>query len=257
MRRSKVPVLLAIAVTTVVTGFVALPADAAVACSITAAPTKVVVALEVNRVSLVPTTSCPDGSAVEFGYRTTWPEGVPSATQAPGYRMKTYFNGDPKALSTEGDYPFGIDPAAGNVLAGQPMQASYTAFVDEDKDNIKDAGETAFTYDTTLTILRATRITDFSTSSTGAALGSTVSFSATAQRADWETESWRTINAWSLFDVQFKAEGTDQWTTVAEKRGGFTEIEAPFTGAGDFRVKYRGDVVSGVSYSDPVHIGVA
>ncbi|GLY16876.1 hypothetical protein LWF15_07465 [Kineosporia rhizophila] len=230
-----------------VTGLAAAPANAAETCSITGAPTTVVVGLEKNEFDLSPTTNCPEGSSVEFTYRAEWPAGVPSAVQSPGYFVTTFLNGHPKAWHSDGDYPFDIVPAAGNVLAGQTMPAGYTAFVDADKDDFKDAAETTFTHDTTLTVLRATRITEFTQNDEG--------FSATVQRADWETRSWRNIEAWSLFDLQFRADGTNEWTTVRERVGGYGPWGPTSSEPGDYRVKYRGDVVSGVSYSEPLHVG--
>ena len=249
MRKLNVSAALAVAVTAVtavtVGGFAAVPADAADACAITGAPTTVALGLETKKFDLTPTTNCPEGSSIEFSYKATWPAGVPYATQAPGYSVSTYLNGPPKAWSSSGDYPFSIVPAAGNVLAGQPMKATYTAFVDADKDNFKDANEPTFTYDTTLTILRATHITDYGPGDE--------SYTATVQRADWETGSWRTIEAWAMFDVQHRATGADEWTTVRDGVGGYGPWSPP-SEPGDSRVKYRGDVVSGVSYSDPLHI---
>ncbi len=245
MGKLKVSAALGIAAT--VTSLTATPANAAGTCAIIAAPTTVVLGLETNTFDLTPTTNCPDDASVEFTYRAEWPADVPSAQQSSGYFVTTFANGHPKAWHSDGDFPFEIVPAAGNVLAGQSMAATYTAFVDADKDNFKDASEETFTYDTPLTILRATRITEFAQTDEG--------FTATVQRADWETNSWRTINAWSIFDLLFRADGTNEWTTVAERVGGYGPWGPTSSEPGEYRVKYRGDAVSGVSYSEPLHVG--
>ncbi len=85
-----------------------------------------------------------------------------------------------------------------------------------------------------------------------------MTFEPTVQRADWDTRSWKTFDAgWTAYDIQFRAEGADGWTTVKEKTGGFVELYVNPETSGDYRLKYRGDVVSAPSYSEPIGITVS
>jgi hypothetical protein len=257
MRRLKTPALLTIAVGAVAaTAFAAAPATAAAECEITGTPASVTVGIDTTYGDLTPTTNCPDGSKVEFNFQAGWPEGVPFAWQGYSVQMTTYTNGNPKALGRDdARYPFPVT-IAGNVLAGQPFDVGYTAFVDTGTANFRD-GETTFAYATTLKVLRATQVSEANPDRTTIDAGESVEFTPTVQRADWDTRSWREFNpGWLGFDVQFKADGTDEWVTTAEKVGGWSAVSGSPETSGDFRIRYRGDVVSAVSYSDPVHITV-
>ena len=256
MRNLRTPAVLAVAAgAAIATGFIAPTADAADTCSIVSAPTTVSVGLTVNNFSLMPKTNCPAGSKIGFSYAAKFPANVPSTELYRNFSLVTNYDGNPKAVhNSDGVYPFGIT-SSGNVLAGQKMAAQYSAFVDVDPVNL-DNGEPRFTYDTTLTILRATRIVGFTADKTAVAGGDRVLLAATVQRADWETKSWRAFLG-GLYSLQFRADGATKWTTSAGNLGSFNGMEIAPAASGDYRLKYQGDAVSGVSYSKAVHITVS
>ncbi|GLY31134.1 hypothetical protein [Kineosporia sp. NBRC 101731] len=259
MRKFKTPALLTIAATAAIaTGFVALPANAATDCEITApGETTVSLGLERTKIDLTPTTNCPTSSSVEFAYTADWRADVPTTRLNRDFWFKTYLNGNPKAEGSENGTMYVERTDSGNILAGQPMQAHYQAFVDDGRANW-DNGETKMAFDTTYTILRATRFSSFTTGTTdGLTPGDNIGFEAEIQRADWDAGVWRAFSGNGIFDVQFKADGTDDWTTVATRQGGYGGLRAPVSTDGDYRLKYSGDVVSGASYSDPIHVTVA
>lgn len=261
MPKLKIPALLAASATlAVVTALFASPANAVetaapTTCVISDAPSKVSLGLDRISVPLTPTTNCPDGTDIQFRYTATFPDRVPTDDVDPDYSLSTYSNGPAKAVvSTSGEYPFDVT-SSGNVLAGQTMQATYTAFVDAGRADTYD-NEPTFTYETTLTVLRATRVPEFEAEDTSVSAGDFVRFTATVQRADWDAHQWRPFTGNGIYDLQFKADGTGSWTTVGARQGGNDSIFDTARASGDYRVKYRGDVVSGVSYSDPVHVTV-
>ncbi len=230
------------------------PADAkaAVDCKITGITPSGPVAVGPNgrQVTFRVDTTCPAGSKLDWYYLAQYPDNVPNDATFPLYQWANYTVSQAAhfEVNTEGRFTLSSGPSAGNLLAGQPIQTSLTAFVDTGAAGHQDEPYLE-SFSTPLILLRATRIIDFTADKTTVTSGGEVTFNRTTQRADWETNSWRSFS--SHGDVlQFKADGAPGWTTLGDVPYDFP------TKSGSYRVRYIGDDWSGASNSQAIHVTV-
>jgi hypothetical protein len=195
-------------------------------------------------------TTCGADAKIDWYYIAQYPPNVPNDATFPLYQFANYNPGQSHfAVNAEGTFTLSSGPSAGDLLAGQPISTSLTAFVDTGDPGHQNEPYLDG-YASTLTLLRATRVTGFTADKTTVNSGDYVTFTGTVQRADWETKSWRTFFSHGAH-MQFRADGATKWTTYAGDFGA-----ASPTVSGDYRIHYDGDDWSGASSSKPIHITV-
>lgn len=235
---------------------VAAPAHSADApCSMTeVTPSRITLGTTDASIQFAVGTDCPVGANVEWRYQAAFPDDVPHSEQYPYLQAATYQVGPANwASNNDGIFPVRIS-TAGNVLAGVPMAAGATAFIDADHNSSQGSTEPSFGKSTTLTLYRATQFTDPAVSNATPASGTKVTFSGTLQRANWDTRQWDALPVQGFVHLQFQADGDTTWTDLGASS--LTTVTAYPTQSGTYRLAYPGDHVSSASTSSTMHVSV-
>lgn len=230
-------------------------ASAAAPCQITSvSPTRVARGVKDRTFTLKLNTTCPAGSALEWQGQITWPDNITRIETTQYARFITYSTPSPGYYPSEtGKVPL-WNASPKNDLAGQPATIGVTAFVDTGAVNQHD-GEETFSFSAPFTQVRATRIRSIAASGTTATEGDYVTFTAPVQRANWDTGKWNAFNGNVFLDLQFRADGATKWTKVASG-GSAYPAGVSASASGDFRLRFKGDALSGASVSPVAHVTV-